>query len=102
MHRADRQPAVLVGTLRAARSGGGSCTTLGATVTVHSFPAVATPDACVLVLGTMPGKVSLLAQQYYAHPKNLFWRLSGEVLCFDAVAPYQIRVGTLMNCGVSL
>ena len=28
MHRADRPPAVLVGTLRAARSGGGSCTTL--------------------------------------------------------------------------
>ena len=28
VHRADRPPAVLVGPLRAARSGGGSCTTL--------------------------------------------------------------------------
>jgi len=71
-------------------------------VTVHSFPAVATREAWVLVLGTMPGKVSLREQQYYAHPRNLFWRLSGELLVFDAAGPYEIRVGALMSHGVAL
>ena len=69
---------------------------------VHSFPAVATPDAWVLVLGTMPGKVSLREQQYYAHPRNLFWKLSGQLLGFDAAAPYHVRVGELMSRGVAL
>jgi TDG/mug DNA glycosylase family protein len=69
---------------------------------VHGFPPIASPDARVLVLGTMPGVASLQAKQYFAHPKNAFWRIAGEVLGFDAGAPYEARASSLMAAGIAL
>jgi len=70
--------------------------------TVHSFPPLATADARTLILGNAPGVVSLQAQQYYAHPRNAFWRIVGELFGFDAAAPYDDRVAALTAAGVAL
>ena len=43
----------------------------------------------------MPGRASLAAGQYYAHARNAFWRISAELLRFDADAPYKARVQAL-------
>lgn len=37
------------------------------------------PDAEILILGSLPGRVSLQREQYYGHPANQFWRLIGDV-----------------------
>ena len=36
--------------------------------------------ARLLMLGSFPGEESLRQSQYYAHPRNQFWRLMGDIV----------------------
>jgi double-stranded uracil-DNA glycosylase len=69
---------------------------------VCSFPPVAAPDARLLILGSMPGKASLAANQYYAHPRNLFWPIMGELFGAGLELPYGKRLEVLQIEGVAL
>ena len=69
---------------------------------VHSFPPISDPASRVLILGSMPGKASLRAKQYYAHPQNAFWRIIGELLGFDADAAYARRAKVLKSAHIAL
>ena len=66
------------------------------------FPPIATPDARVLILGSMPGRASLAAGQYYAHPRNAFWPIMGSLLDFDASRDYPARVDALKVAGIAV
>jgi double-stranded uracil-DNA glycosylase len=68
-----------------------------------SFAPVADAGTRLLVLGSLPGEVSLRRSQYYAHPQNQFWRLMGAVIAADlAGAGYPERLATLLGAGVGL
>ena len=56
-----------------------------------------------LVLGSFPSQASLAAGQYYAHPRNQFWRLMGDLLGEPlAEAPYPRRLQRLLAHRVGL
>ncbi len=59
---------------------------------VTNFPALSDRSAQVLILGSMPGIVSLQASQYYALPRNSFWPIMASIYGFDAQADYEIKV----------
>ncbi len=69
---------------------------------VRSFKPVANPAARTLILGSMPGRASLAAGQYYAHPRNAFWRLLGEILGFDPALLYATRLRLLRKNRIAL
>ena len=69
----------------------------------HSFPPVVDDATRLLVLGSLPGEESLARRQYYANPRNQFWRLIGAVTGLDLVPlPYQSRLEALLAAGVGL
>lgn len=47
---------------------------------LRGFPPVVAESTHTLILGSFPGEASLVATQYYAHPRNQFWRLLGAVI----------------------
>jgi hypoxanthine-DNA glycosylase len=67
------------------------------------FPPVVDANTRVLVLGSLPGEVSLAQSQYYAHRQNRFWHLMSEVIGQDLVAmDYPARLQTLLAHRVGL
>jgi hypoxanthine-DNA glycosylase len=69
---------------------------------VRSFRPIADRNADILILGSMPGRASLAARQYYAHPRNAFWRIAAELLGFDSALPYAKRVRALKAARIAL
>lgn len=67
-----------------------------------SLAAVLPPDTRLLVLGSMPGAASLAAQQYYAHPRNAFWPIMGQLFDFTTDLPYPQRLMQLQAQGIGL
>ncbi len=57
----------------------------------------------LLILGSFPGVASLKARQYYGHPRNAFWPLTGEALGLPlAGADYATRLALLAEHRVGL
>jgi len=69
---------------------------------IESFAAVAASDAAVLILGSMPGIESLRQQQYYAHPRNIFWDVMGEMFGAGRNLAYSERLKMLKKNRIGL
>jgi hypoxanthine-DNA glycosylase len=69
----------------------------------RSFPPVVDAATRILILGSLPGEVSLARQRYYAHPQNQFWRLIGAVagVALDPLG-YEARLEALLARGIGL
>ena len=69
---------------------------------IRCFEPVEDAKATILILGSMPGKESLRAGQYYAHPRNSFWPILGELVGAKPALPYEERVRVLRSAGIAL
>jgi hypoxanthine-DNA glycosylase len=71
-------------------------------VKIYSFPPFADRTADKLILGSIPGEESLRRQQYYAHPRNMFWKIMGTIFNFDPAAAYDNRISKLLENHIAL
>lgn len=69
---------------------------------IRSFDPIAARNSRVLILGSMPGRASLAAGQYYAHKQNAFWRIACSLLGIDPASSYQARVRALRASRIAL
>lgn len=68
----------------------------------QGFPPIAAPDARILVLGSLPGRVSLAQHQYYAQSQNAFWRIMGVLFGAGPELPYATRTTRLLEHRIAL
>jgi hypoxanthine-DNA glycosylase len=65
------------------------------------FPPVSSPRARILILGSLPGRLSLERGEYYANPQNAFWKIIAAHV--PRVPPdYAGRVATLIEHRIAL
>ena len=61
---------------------------------IKGFNLLGNNKARVLILGSMPSVISLEKQQYYAHPRNAFWRIMAAL--FNQNKPLSYQQGQLI------
>ncbi|MBN1432124.1 MAG: DNA-deoxyinosine glycosylase [Methanomicrobiaceae archaeon] len=59
-------------------------------------------DPTILVLGSFPSIISLEKGEYYANPRNSFWRIMDVLFGVDSNLPYERRVEILLERGIVL
>jgi double-stranded uracil-DNA glycosylase len=65
------------------------------------FPPISSPSARILILGSLPGRLSLERGEYYANPQNVFWKIIADRLS-ELPADYAGRVRVLIEQRIAL
>ncbi len=70
---------------------------------IASFPPILPSAPTLLILGTMPGAMSLAKQEYYGHKQNHFWKIMFSVL-EDASVPdaFAEKKALMLRHGIAL
>lgn len=69
---------------------------------ITGLPPLASADARVLILGSIPGERSLTLQQYYVGQGNRMWFLLGSIFGHDPGRPYDERVAAMKSEGLAM
>ena len=71
-------------------------------MTKYSFPPLINPSSKILVLGSLPGEESLKQAQYYAHPRNAFWKIMFTVFNEAYSEDYSAKCELLLKNHIAL
>ena len=70
---------------------------------IASFPPIVNDQTEILILGTMPGAMSLEKQEYYAYPQNQFWKIMFTLLAALPVSSdFSEKIGLLQHNNIGL
>lgn len=67
-----------------------------------SFKPIIDERSRILILGSMPGAESLRLQQYYANPRNQFWKMLYELFKTQASQVYEERVSYIKSKNIAV
>ena len=59
---------------------------------VHSIEPIIGRNPRIIILGSMPGIISINASQYYANPCNLFWMVLADLFDININCSYESKV----------
>ena len=68
----------------------------------QGFDPISSTDAQVLILGSMPSTMSIVKQEYYAHPRNSFWPIMGYLFGALPEIDYAQRTTILLEHQVAI
>lgn len=68
----------------------------------EGFPPIEDERAIILILGSMPSEESLRKKGYYAHSRNAFWKITGELFGFEHDTNYEERTTALKKNKIAL
>ncbi len=69
---------------------------------IQGFPPVIGRKPLVLILGTMPGRMSLIKKEYYGHKQNQFWRIMFAVYGEEYSSAYADKIRFLKGRAIAL
>ncbi len=67
-----------------------------------SFQPIINERSRILILGSMPGVESLRLQQYYANPRNQFWKILYELFDTQASQVYEERISFIKSKEIAI
>lgn len=67
-----------------------------------SFPPISNSETEVLILGTLPGDRSLLCGEYFAHPRNRFWKIIAAITNNPLPQNYPEKLDLLYKSGIGV
>ena len=69
---------------------------------IRGLPPILDGQTKCLVLGTIPGAESLKRKEYYANPRNQFWRITEALFGINHTSTYSERKRELLGRGIGL
>lgn len=68
----------------------------------QSFAPIIPSQPRILILGSLPGDLSIAKDQYYAHPQNRFWKVLFPLLEQEFSTDYSERIALLHQQQIAL
>ncbi len=62
----------------------------------RGFGPISRPDGTTLILGSLPSQRSLQSGEYFGNPRNVFWKIMGELINAGPEISYKERVERLL------